>query len=75
LKASAAGREAAAFRDFERPKSARADFGLALGAVLPAPEDRHGADCLGDEAEDADREKPQTEVPHAIQDRPKVAPS
>ena len=62
-------------RDRAACRLIRARSPSELRGVLPAPEDSHGADRLGCEAEDADHEKPQSEVPHAIQDRPKAAPS
>jgi hypothetical protein len=47
----------------------------ALGAPGAAPEDGSRGDRLGDEAQQADEEKPQTKVPHTIGDRPqRVAP-
>ena len=69
------GREADAFRDL-RDRNSRKRISVLLRAVLlPAPEHGRRADGLGYEAEDADREEPQTEVPHLIQDRTQAAPS
>ena len=40
-----------------------------LVLVRSAPEDRRRADGFGSEAENPDREEPESKVPHALQDR------
>ncbi len=49
-------------------RAAGGELGLASRHAR-APEHRDTADCLGDEAEQADQEEPQSKVPHTSGDR------